>query len=96
MRPPSSSLTSPPSARARALAPQTFEVDLGNTARLLESEVGKRSLAEGYVWTGESGIFNADDVSQVQDAGCKAILVGESLVREDDPATAVKTLLGLE
>ena len=58
--------------------------------------MGKRSLAEGYVWTGESGIFNADDVSQVQDAGCKAILVGESLVREDDPATAVKTLLGLE
>jgi indole-3-glycerol phosphate synthase len=31
----------------------------------------------------------------VQDAGVKAILVGESLVRENDPATAIKQLLEL-
>jgi indole-3-glycerol phosphate synthase len=74
----------------------TFKVDLSNTNTLLESEVGKQSLAEGYVWVGESGIFTSDDVAQVQSAGCRAILVGESLVREDDPATAVKELLGLE
>ena len=36
------------------------------------------------------------DVKVVQDAGVKAILVGESLVRESDPATAIRTLLSLD
>lgn len=31
--------------------------------------------------------------TKVQDAGCEAILVGESLVKQQDIAVAVKTLL---
>jgi indole-3-glycerol phosphate synthase len=49
----------------------------------------------GLVMAGESGIFTPADVSIVQEAGCSAILVGESLVKTGDPAAAVKQLLSL-
>ena len=49
----------------------------------------------GIMVVGESGIFKPADVKVVQDAGVRAILVGESLVRETDPATAIKQLLEL-
>ncbi len=45
---------------------------------------------------GESGIFTPEDVAFVQQTGCGAILVGESLVKEGDPEQAVKRLLSLE
>lgn len=45
---------------------------------------------------GESGIFTPEDVAFVQAAGCGAILVGESIVKQGDPESAVKQLLSLE
>ena len=42
---------------------------------------------------GESGIFTPEHVKVVQDAGCKAILVGESIVKQGDTEQAVKDLL---
>ena len=42
---------------------------------------------------GESGIFTPAHVAFVQECGCGAILVGESLVKEGDPEAAVKALL---
>ncbi len=47
----------------------------------------------GILIAGESGIFTPEDVAFVQSTGCGAILVGESLVKTGDPATAVKTIL---
>lgn len=47
----------------------------------------------GILIAGESGIFTPDHVAFVQQAGCGAILVGESLVKTGDPAAAVKALL---
>ena len=44
---------------------------------------------------GESGIFTPEHVAFVQQTGCGAILVGESLVKEGDPELAVKKLLSL-
>ncbi len=41
----------------------------------------------------ESGISTAQDVARVKTAGAGAILVGESLMREDDLETATRTLL---
>ena len=35
-------------------------------------------------------------MSFVQDAGCEAILVGESLVKQTDACTGVRRLLSLE
>eukprot|EP01026_Neomeris_dumetosa_P073512 TRINITY_DN75717_c0_g1_i2.p2 TRINITY_DN75717_c0_g1~~TRINITY_DN75717_c0_g1_i2.p2 ORF type:complete len:246 (+),score=37.02 TRINITY_DN75717_c0_g1_i2:219-956(+) len=72
---------------------QTFKVDLNNTKQIMESETGQKVLEKGMVMVGESGIFTPDDVAFVQKCGCKAILVGESIVKEGDQETAVKTLL---
>ena len=50
----------------------------------------------GIIMVGESGIFTPDDVAYVQAAGCGAILVGESLVKQGDPATGIRQLLSLK
>lgn len=41
----------------------------------------------------ESGIFTPDDASRLQDAGARALLVGESLMRQADVSAAVRTLM---
>jgi len=51
-----------------------FTVDLGTTARLAAGAANKYIVAE-------SGIHTRADVEQVQRAGAKAILAGESLLR---------------
>ena len=59
-----------------------------------EDEKPRNILEErDIICVGESGIFTPEDVKVVQDAGCKAILVGESLVKEDDIEGAVEQLL---
>ena len=42
----------------------------------------------------ESGIRTADDVRRLRAAGIDAILVGETLMRESDPTSALRELLG--
>jgi len=73
----------------------TFKVDLGLTATLMGSVAGQQVKQRGIMMTGESGIFTPEDVAFVQAAGVGAILVGESLVKQGDPATGVKKLLSL-
>ncbi len=66
---------------------RTFDVDLGATARLA-------SLSpNGSLLVAESGIFSPADVAEVAAAGATAILVGESLMRQDDVTAATETLL---
>ncbi|PRW39057.1 indole-3-glycerol phosphate synthase [Chlorella sorokiniana] len=74
---------------------QTFKVDLDNTKQIMESPAGQQVLQRGLIMAGESGIFTPADVAFVQSAGCGAILVGESIVKQGDPEAAVKTLLEL-
>jgi len=74
----------------------TFEITLENTRAVMESGAGQEVLERGILMTGESGIFTYDDVAFVQKCGVGAILVGESIVKQDDTAAAVKALLGLE
>lgn len=71
---------------------QTFKVDLVNTKNILESEVGKKVLKQGMLVVGESGIFTPADIKYVQDAGVRAVLVGESLVKQGDPAEGIRAL----
>lgn len=73
----------------------TFKVDLANTEEIMASPAGQEVVARGLVMAGESGIFGPEDVARVQAAGCGAILVGESLVKQGDPAAGVKALLEL-
>lgn len=65
----------------------TFAVDLQHSIRL------KQQLPPGIAMVSESGIATAADVATLRDSGIEAMLVGESLMRADDIALAVKRLL---
>jgi indole-3-glycerol phosphate synthase len=67
---------------------KTFSMDLGLSAQL------KPMFPQGTVRVAESGIKTADDVQRMRDAGCDAILVGESLMKTREPERALRALLG--
>ena len=67
---------------------RTFETSLETTFALLDQ------MPEGAVVVSESGIEGRGDVERLATAGVDAILVGESLMREDDIGTKVRELLG--
>jgi indole-3-glycerol phosphate synthase len=66
---------------------RTFEVDLANTEHLA-------TLApENALLVTESGIFTPADVARLERSGAKAMLVGESLMRQADVEAATRALL---
>ena len=65
----------------------TFRVDLKTSLRLADLVEDKAVLVS------ESGIRTRDDVAKLADAGFRAMLVGESLMREDDVEQATRLLL---
>ncbi|CAK9316118.1 unnamed protein product [Citrullus colocynthis] len=73
---------------------ETFEVDISNTKRLLEGERGQKIREKNVTIVGESGLFTPDDIAYVQEAGVKAVLVGESIVKQSDPAKGITGLFG--
>ncbi|MBY0568080.1 MAG: indole-3-glycerol phosphate synthase TrpC [Hyphomonadaceae bacterium] len=70
----------------RSLA--TFETDLGITEELA------KSTPPDVLLVSESGIFTHADIARLQNAGARAFLVGESLMRQDDVEAATRSLLG--
>jgi indole-3-glycerol phosphate synthase len=64
----------------------TFEVDTARAERLAAR------LPDGVVRVAESGIGGPEDGARLAAAGYHAVLVGESLVRSNDPAEAVRLL----
>jgi indole-3-glycerol phosphate synthase len=66
----------------------SLEVDLETTFELLAD------VPAGTVVVAESGITENEDVERLERAGVDAILVGEALMRADDPVRAVRELLG--
>lgn len=64
----------------------TFTTDLHTTLGLLEQ------VPDGVVVVSESGIRNADDVARLGDVGVDAILVGEALLKADDPSAVAREL----
>ncbi|MFN3651423.1 MAG: indole-3-glycerol phosphate synthase TrpC [Armatimonadota bacterium] len=69
----------------------TFETTLETTERLaaLAGDLSGRTLVS------ESGIYTAADVAQVASRGARAVLVGEALMRDRDPAARVRELAGV-
>ncbi len=65
----------------------TFEVDLKTTEVLTEQ------VPDDVILVSESGIKTNVDTRRVLNAGCNAILVGETLMRADDVHSAVESLL---
>lgn len=70
---------------------EDFSVDLQTTADLLAAR-GAAIQAQGIWVVSESGLLTAADLDRVKQAGANAILVGESLVKQPDPAAAIKAL----
>jgi len=66
---------------------RTFQIDLGATGRLA------RQAPENALLVTESGIFTAQDAATLEAEGAKAMLVGESLMRQADVAAATRALL---
>lgn len=65
-----------------------FRIDRTLSARL------RGRIGSGRLMVAESGIRDANDARQMREAGADAILVGELLMRADDPATVIKELSG--
>lgn len=72
---------------------QTFEVDLAQTERVMKL-LG--APLDGVTFVGESGIYTREDAAQMESYGTDAILVGESLMKLDEPGTGIPVLRGLE
>lgn len=64
----------------------TFHVDMSLTEQIA------RLVPPSTVLVAESGIKTADDVRRMGDAGAHAVLVGETLMRADDPGAALRAL----
>lgn len=67
----------------------TFEVSL-ETSLSLAAEVPTEA-----VLISESGLKSATDLARLRDAGFRGFLIGESLMRSDDPGAALRELMGL-
>ncbi len=68
---------------------KTLEVKLETTARLFQK------IPEKAMVISESGIKTREDVKHLQDVGVKGILVGETLMRAENPAAKIRDLLNL-
>lgn len=66
----------------------TFEVDVTLARRL------RREIPRQVGMVAESGITSRAQVEELEEAGVDAILVGETLMRADDPSKAAAELLG--
>jgi indole-3-glycerol phosphate synthase len=65
---------------------RTFDVDLGLTERL------RKLIPPGVVVVAESGVRTPGDARRMYEAGADAILVGELLMRSQDPARQIREL----
>ncbi len=67
----------------------TFDITLQTTLDLLTEIPNERTVIT------ESGIFTHDDIQLMNQHDVYGFLVGESLMRQDDPGAALQTLLGV-
>jgi len=65
----------------------TMTTDLGHTLRLVDLIDDKDILVS------ESGIRTPEDLKRLRDAKVRTVLVGESLMREEEPGAALRELL---
>jgi len=66
---------------------RTFEVDLGTAERLAPK------IPAGVLSVAESGIQRGDDIRRLRACGYGAFLVGETLMRADDPGAELAKML---
>lgn len=66
---------------------ETFEVDISRLPRVFSH------VPRDLIRVAESGISGPSDIAPVVEAGVDAVLIGEALVRSDDPANLLRTLI---
>jgi indole-3-glycerol phosphate synthase len=66
---------------------KTFHVDLATTEKL------RPLLPDDALVVAESGVFTRQDAQRLRNAGADALLVGESLMKSGDAASAIEELL---
>ena len=67
---------------------KTMETDLSHTFRTVDM------LEETDIVVSESGIRSRDDLVRLREHGVNIVLIGEHLMRQDDPGVALAELLG--
>ncbi len=70
---------------------ETFVVDLAQTKILMDKL--DPATRNKYLWVSESGIYSRQDLDFVQSCGASAVLVGESLIKQENIEEAVNNLL---
>jgi indole-3-glycerol phosphate synthase len=70
---------------------ENFSVDLQTTCQLL-AERGNLLQKRGILVVSESGLHTGADLETVVSAGATAVLIGESLVKQPDPAAAISVM----
>src|SRR5699024_9169089 len=65
---------------------RSFHTDLGTTERIAPQ------LPPSTIVVGESGVHTVEDAERMAAAGCDLLLVGESLILQQDRAAAVREL----
>jgi indole-3-glycerol phosphate synthase len=69
---------------------RTFTTDLGVTERL--ADLAPDLAAGGRLLISESGVRSAGDIKRLRACGARGFLVGESLMRAENPAESVRLL----
>jgi indole-3-glycerol phosphate synthase len=69
---------------------EDFSVDLQTTCDLLTARAQLQT--QDILVVSESGMHSSMDVQQVYQAGARAVLVGESLMKQSDPIAAIASL----
>jgi len=70
---------------------EDFSVNLETTCQLLLNR-GSQLRSRGILVVSESGLHTPDDLAVVATSGAEAVLIGESLVKQPDPAGAIAAL----
>ncbi len=72
---------------------KTFEIDLATT-ETLANQYRQELLDQNCLLVSESGLFTRSDLDRVYSSGANAVLVGESLMRQDEIASGLRSLIG--
>jgi indole-3-glycerol phosphate synthase len=71
---------------------ENFEVDINTTEQIMSAR--SRQLQQRHITTvSESGLFTPADLARVAQAGARAVLVGEALLKQPNLEIAVRSLL---
>jgi indole-3-glycerol phosphate synthase len=65
----------------------TFEVSLETSAQLIQE------APRDVICISESGLYTAEDLRRLKESGYKGFLIGEALMRAEDPAVVLNELL---